>query len=60
MELRDVVEYLPPAFVSGGLVLGLQLNEWVQLLTIVYVLVGTVCAIKRAFFPKIPKDQKGV
>lgn len=49
-SLRDIVEYIPPVLISGGLFLGLDINEWIKVMTLVYVIVGTVCAIKRAFF----------
>ena len=50
--LRDNIEYIPPVLVSGGLLLGMDINEWVTVMTLVYVVVGIVCAIKRAFFSK--------
>lgn len=50
--MRDTIEYIPPVLVSGGLFLGMDINEWVQVMTLVYVVIGTVCAIKRAFFSK--------
>ena len=48
--MRDVAEYIPPFVVSGGLFLGMNIAEWIQVMTLVYVVVGTVCAIKRTFF----------
>ena len=50
VSLRDVAEYVPPFVVSGGLFLGMNIAEWIQVMTLVYVVVGTVCAIKRTFF----------
>ena len=50
--LRDTIEYIPPVLVSGGLFLGMDIAEWIKVMTLVYVVVGTVCAIKRAFFSK--------
>lgn len=50
--MRDTIVYIPPALVSGGLLLGMDINEWIKVMTLVYVVVGTVCAIKRAFFSK--------
>lgn len=48
--LRDIIEYIPPVLVSGGLFLGMDIADWVKIMTLVYTVVGTVCAIKRAFF----------
>ena len=48
--MRDIAEYIPPFVVSGGLFLGMNIAEWIQVMTLVYVVVGTVCAIKRTFF----------
>ena len=56
VKLRDVAEYIPPFVVSGGLFLGMSIAEWIQIMTLVYVVVGTVCAIKRTFFSK-PKGE---
>lgn len=50
VKLRDVAEYIPPFIISGGLFLGLDIAEWIQVMTLVYVIVGTICAIKRTFF----------
>lgn len=50
--MRDTIEYIPPVLVSGGLFLGMDINEWIKVMTLVYVVIGTVCAIKRAFFSK--------
>lgn len=52
VKLRDVAEYIPPFIISGGLFLGLDIAEWIQVMTLVYVIVGTICAIKRTFFSK--------
>ena len=48
--MRDFVEYIPPVLVSGGLFLGMDIADRVKVMTLVYTIVGTVCAIKRAFF----------
>ena len=50
--LRDIIEYIPPVLVSGGLFLGMDINEWIKVMTLVYVVVGTVCTINRVFFSK--------
>ena len=50
LTLRNIAEYVPPFVVSGGLFLGMNIAEWIQVMTLVYVVVGTVCAIKRTFF----------
>lgn len=50
--MRDIAEYIPPVLVSGGLFLGMNMNEWIKVMTLVYVIVGTICAIKRTFFSK--------
>lgn len=54
--MRDIAEYIPPFVVSGGLFLGMNIAEWIQVMTLVYVVVGTVCAIKRTFFYKHKGD----
>ena len=54
--LRDIAEYIPPFIVSGGLFLGMNIAEWIQVMTLIYVVVGTVCAIKRTFFYKHKGD----
>lgn len=48
--MRDTIEYIPPVLVSGGLFLGMDIADWVKIMTLAYTVVGTVCAIKRAFF----------
>ena len=50
VSLRDITEYIPPFVVSGGLFLGMNIAEWIQVMTLVYVIVGTACAVKRTFF----------
>ena len=52
VKLRDITEYIPPVLISGGLFLGMDINEWIKVMTLVYVIVGTICAIKRTFFSK--------
>lgn len=49
-SLRDIAEYIPPVLISGGLFLGMNMNEWIKVMTLVYVIVGIICAIKRTFF----------
>lgn len=48
--MRDIIEYIPPILVSGGLFLGMDIADWIKVMTLVYTVVGTICAIKRAFF----------
>lgn len=48
--LRDTIEYIPPVLVSGGLFLGMDIADWIKVMTLVYTVVGIVCAIKRTFF----------
>lgn len=55
--MRDIVEYIPPVLVSGGLFLGLDIADWIKVMTLVYTIVGTICAIKRAFFSNCKGDK---
>lgn len=54
--MRDTIEYIPPVLVSGGLFLGMDIVDWVKIMTLVYTIVGIVCAIKRTFFSKRKGD----
>lgn len=55
--LRDFVEYIPPVLVSGGLFLGMDIADWIKVMTLVYTIVGTICVIKRTFFSNRKGDK---
>lgn len=50
--VKDLAPISPSVAVTGVTVLGVPLNEWVYIATIVYTIVGIACMIKKHWFTK--------
>lgn len=61
-ELLDgILKLSPPAVVSGIVIFGLSLSDWVYVFTIIYTLVGIITLIKKYWIDsdKSRKSLKG-
>ena len=61
-ELLDgILKLSPPAVVSGIIIFGLSLSDWVYVFTIIYTLVGIITLIKKYWIvsDKSRKSLKG-
>ena len=45
--LDEILKLSPPAVVSGIVIFGLSLSDWVYVFTIIYTLVGIITLIKK-------------
>lgn len=59
-ELLDgILKLSPPAVVSGIVIFGLSLSDWVYVFTIIYTLVGIITLIKKYWFDS-DKSRKSI
>jgi hypothetical protein len=48
----EVIRVAPPVGVSATTILGIPLNEWVYVATIIYIFIQCICILYKTFFKK--------